>query len=214
MWCPKCKQEYVDGVTICADCGTPLVDQVQEGSFLTDENDYPEMMPENCYTCGSGSGSHAYVKKDATYEDTKSTAFTFLLIGILGIIAIVLVGLDVIHLNMASYMKVLMYVVMGLLFFIFIIIGLIYQKRLKLLKAEIVEENSLTAEILEWFFANYSAADIDTEIGDSSKKEEQFYFSRYEIMMQLLTKKYPALEESYADHMVEEIYERLYNEKA
>ena len=214
MWCPKCKQEYVDGVTICADCGIPLVDQLQEENSIPDEDDYPEMMSENCYTCGSGSGSHAYIKKDATYEDTKSTAFTFLLIGILGVIAIVLVWLDVIHLNMASYMKILMYVVMGLLFIIFIVIGLIYQKRLKSLKAEIGEENSLTAEILEWFFANYVATDIDSEISDPSKKEEQLYFSRYEIMMKLLTKKYPALEESYADHMIEEIYERLYNEKA
>lgn len=30
MWCPKCKNEYVEGVTTCADCGCDLVDELPE----------------------------------------------------------------------------------------------------------------------------------------------------------------------------------------
>jgi uncharacterized membrane protein YvbJ len=213
MWCPKCKQEYVNGVTNCPDCGVSLVDQLQEENRMINDDEDADMPASNCFTCGS-SGSHAFIKKDATYEDTKSTAYTFLIIGIIGIIALVLIGLDIIHLNMESYMKILMNIVMGILFVIFITIGFIYQRRLKTLKEEINQENSLTEEILEWFLANHPASDIDAVIGDTSKKEEQLFFARYEVMMKLLKKKYPELEESYADHMIEELYDRLYHEKA
>ena len=29
-WCPKCKNEYREGITVCADCGTPLVNDFVE----------------------------------------------------------------------------------------------------------------------------------------------------------------------------------------
>ncbi len=29
-WCPKCKNEYVEGITTCADCGVDLVDELPE----------------------------------------------------------------------------------------------------------------------------------------------------------------------------------------
>lgn len=29
-WCPNCKTEYREGITVCADCGSPLVDELKE----------------------------------------------------------------------------------------------------------------------------------------------------------------------------------------
>ena len=37
-WCPNCKNEYRAGITVCADCGAPLVDE------LTEENVYVDLI--------------------------------------------------------------------------------------------------------------------------------------------------------------------------
>lgn len=33
-WCPKCKNEYKEGYTVCADCGTPLVGSLEKATVL------------------------------------------------------------------------------------------------------------------------------------------------------------------------------------
>ncbi len=36
MWCPKCRVEYQEGVTVCADCGTALVEGTEEDFDIVD----------------------------------------------------------------------------------------------------------------------------------------------------------------------------------
>lgn len=39
-WCPKCRNEYIEGITKCADCGSELVDE------LPQEDDMPQLTEE------------------------------------------------------------------------------------------------------------------------------------------------------------------------
>lgn len=154
--------------------------------------------------------SKTYVKKEAAYEDAKSTASTFLIIGILGIIALILIGLDIIPLSMETYTKILMLIVMGALFVIFLIVGIVYQTRLNSLKSEIREEENLSQTVSGWFYENFTKEAIDGQLEQIPEGEEALYFARYEIMEEALKRRFPDLNESFADQMLEEFYGKLF----
>ena len=72
-----------------------------------------------------------YKEKDAQLEDNRSTAYTFLGVGIAGLIFVILFALDIIKLPMADYMRVIMIVVMSVLFVIFLGIGITHLRKIK-----------------------------------------------------------------------------------
>ena len=51
-----------------------------------------------------------YKEKDAQLEDNRSTAYTFLGVGIAGLIFVILFALDIIKLPMADYMLSLIHI--------------------------------------------------------------------------------------------------------
>lgn len=52
MWCPKCKNEYVPGITHCADCGTELIEslnieEISQDWNITDSEYFPKNTSSN-----------------------------------------------------------------------------------------------------------------------------------------------------------------------
>ena len=60
-WCPKCRNEYVEGVTVCADCGCALVDSPEEYSRAELEQGAQDKMQElvRFLTANGASGGNA-----------------------------------------------------------------------------------------------------------------------------------------------------------
>ena len=152
-----------------------------------------------------------YVSKESKKEETKSTAYSFLLVSVFGFIALILVATGVLPVGVADYMKIMLCMVMGGMLLIFFVIGIVSLRQLKTLGTQAEKENDLSSEIISWFTSTYSAKDIDESM-DEEVFDQDLYFKRYEIMTRFLSKQYPDLEETFLDHLVEELYGNLFEE--
>lgn len=227
MWCPKCKNEYVAGITTCADCGVRLVEKLEDvvntsgfspekpentvDSFGFSEAPSPEQVSLTAVEGTEEKNTaplHAYVSKKAKAADLKSTAYTFTLVSIVGIIFLILFLLDVLPFETEFHMKILSSAVMGIMFLIFLIIGIRSFLEIKTVSYAADEEEQLFSEITEWFCNCFTPEDME---GDSENTEEnQQYFSRYEAIQQAISEKYPGLDEAFLDHIIETLYAELF----
>lgn len=152
-----------------------------------------------------------YVSKESKKEETKSTAYSFLLVSVFGFIALILFATGALPVHVADYMKIMLCIVMGAMLLIFFVIGIVSLRQLKTLGTQAEKENDLSSEIISWFTSTYSAKDIDESM-DEEVFDQDLYFKRYEIMTRFLSKQYPDLEETFLDHLVEELYGKLFEE--
>lgn len=225
MWCPKCKNEYVKGITICADCDCALVTSLEEYEAklaeeqtvcLRDDIDMANEEHDSSITAEPVSNettsapARAYVSKKAKAEDMKSTAYTFTLIGALGIVCLILFATGVLPVQTAEYMKLMICIVMGTMFFVFLVVGIRSFGQLKSMTSAADSEEDLLNEVLKWFKSTYNACDIDENL-DTTQPEELLYFARYEKMRQLLSEQYSDIDDSLSDHMIETLYAELFN---
>jgi len=151
-----------------------------------------------------------YVKKAEQYEDLHSSAVTFLLVGFCGILFVILSATGLLPLSFGAG-KYLVYFVMGAMFVIFLLVGFSSFKSAKKVKEQIAEEENQTQEILHWFLKEYSAEQIDRECGmEENLAEELCYFERSEFMKRLLLNKLEEAQEAYAEELVEQLYQEIY----
>lgn len=243
-WCPKCKNEYVEGITVCADCGAQLVESLEdietaedilaeeilegqilaEGEFTGEETEEDGMTDGETVSDGL-SGGESESKDDRSYEwvrsyqnsaqkaeDNKSSAYTLLFIGIVGLILCVLILCGVIPLyRNAPTTKYLVCGVMSALFILFIVFGIVSMKTFKILSLKAKSEDSLVEEITKWCAENLTKEGIDEGLFENEElPEEQKYFKRTEKIKKLIQDKFMNLEESFLDSFIDDYYQNLF----
>lgn len=239
MWCPNCRYEYKDGITECADCHALLV----EFDELPPEEAMPEVDPDLVDWAGkhmeelsglrsveqemtdsimeeSKPSGHiiddltAYQSKTVRASEYKSSAYTLLLVGSVGLVCLILVVLGIIPLHLAENVKYISYGVMGALFVIFIISGIKCFSDSKRLTAEGKAEDEITDKVNAWAKDTLTSDLIDNESSKStpidSLDEIEKYYARTECIKLRVSDNFGDIDLKLLDKLAEDIYTMLY----
>ncbi len=220
-WCPKCKNEYREGILVCSECGIDLVEsldsekeQEKEDIVAASEENIEDIEdirndeePEIRYY-------HAYRDSADQAEDNRSSAYMLLVIGGIGFILVLLIFLGIIPLFQNEVTtKYMICGVMGAMFVLFIVLGFVSMKSSKILSVKAKTEDSLFSEMTKWCGENLSAAKVDEGLfDDETLSEEQKYFMRAEKMKALIGDKFMNLDEAFLEHFIDEYYQKIFDD--
>ena len=206
-WCPKCKSEYRAGITICANCKESLVEELPENllkkidekeNMETSDNEEQEIVNLRRPT-------KIYMKKEEKYKDLHSTANTFLVFGICGLIFVAMNAFGIIH----FISGVIAYSLYTCIFAGCIFVAITSFNDAKKAKEQISEEEMLTKQVNTWLEENI-AKELFIKIIDEDLSAEANYLNQLEYLRDLVLKEFPQLDVDYADQLCEEYYNKKF----
>lgn len=157
----------------------------------------------------------AYVNKKDKAEEYKASAYTLIGVGILGVVFLICMGLGVLPIQLTFTTKVMMYVVLGALFAVFLVFGVLSIKSYKKNLAESDDEEQKIKEIEDYLEKELTSKAIDEALGFDSVEEansESMYFDRTEVIERKIKETYPDLDESLVAKLTDDFYTKIYEE--
>lgn len=154
-----------------------------------------------------------YQNKKAKAEDYKSSAYTLLLLGIIGIAALILMITGILPFRFSGSGKYITYGVMGVMFVVFIIMGISSLKSSKRYAREATDEEDLTGKIKAWAKEHITADAMKQRVWfEEGTPEEMKYFQYFEAIKEAVTQEFGSLNASYMDALCEELYTEIFGE--
>lgn len=145
-------------------------------------------------------------------EDVKSTAWSFTIVAVIGFVLLLSLDFDLLPFTISQEQKPLMSVVMGLVFLVFLIVGLKSFISLKAVSQNALEEEALEKQIYDWFLETYGE-EMRSYKSSAFEEEADFsYYPRTEKMEQLIISEYPSVKEDMKEHLIERLYSELFPE--
>lgn len=154
-----------------------------------------------------------YINHEERAQENKSSGVALLIVGVIGFILIVLFFFDLLPIKRLGVNKYMITGIMGSLFVLFVIMGIVSLRNSKILAKKAKNENNLTTQIQKWCTDNISAEAIDKSLSfEPGDGEELKYFQRFEKMKELVKKQFVNLDEAYLDRLMDEIYPMIFED--
>lgn len=224
-WCPICRNEYREGIEICAECQVELVDHLEDEKEQGAESEEQEKIARLHAMLSTEKGeedvideeqaiSHAYRHSAAKAEDNRISAYTLFVVGIAGFVLDLLVFTDVLPvLHTTGTPRYFVCGVMGSLFILFIVFGVVAMRDSKILFVQAQSEDSLLSELTKWCEENLHAEQIDNGLFEEEMSDEQKYFKRTDRMKEIINDKFMNLDQALLEHFVDEYYQGLFEDE-
>lgn len=152
-----------------------------------------------------------YEKAKDKYQENISTAVTFLLFGVAGIVFVALNIAGILSFfNIHNSSGILMTTVLSLLFVIFIIIGIYSFKLSARYKKNAAVETDNTKQVIEWLKKNISPDDVDASYDSASLSDEMKFFERSDYLKKAVISQFPELDEDFIENTVEQYIEKIF----
>lgn len=145
-------------------------------------------------------------------DDNRSSGWMLLILGILGLTIVVLGVTGVLHLRLNN--PYLFYGVMGAIFLLFLVAGVISIKNASLFARKAESENSLRNTMLDWCREALHADEIDDQVKTEDMPEEVLYFSRTVYIKDRLNQQFVNLDQDFLDQFVDDqVYGLIFDQK-
>lgn len=234
-YCPKCDMEFVEGITVCTDCGGPLFESKEAAeAFQRSEKErqeeemrrrFEEIMAQQeklekgtedeakSHPGSADDASHAYVTKRQRCEDMSSSASAFFVISAVLFAASLVIFAGLLRLPTGP-MSIALRVLLPLMAVGALMIGISSRRSVKGLKEQADDEERLTEEILRWFLKTYSADDLDDQLlaEDPGLSGEELSLRRLELIQDYLVTGRDLPDPAFVDALCDMLYARLYEE--
>lgn len=153
----------------------------------------------------------SYVDKKQKIEDYKSSGFVLTLVGGVGLVALVLLYLGIIPGFSGLKSNYMFMGVMLVMFIVFIIAGIVSFAQIKAIILEAEADDDLISRVNQFFDEYLTVEKLAKEVVCGKKDtEEELYFKRTEYMTRVLLQKFPEMNESLREKIIDDKYGEMY----
>lgn len=242
-YCPKCDMEFIDGITVCSDCGGDLVESREAALAIKEQEErerQAQMMAkmarmakqmEAAETEGADgewlsseekntraavpespiAPARIYVNKEQKYEDLKSSASAFFIVGGVLLALAIVCWTGIISLPLNDVSKIIIQSVITIMGILSVFVAGNSSKSAKTLAPQIEDENRATRDLIQWFTDSYTGEKLDSAIEDAEQlAPEELSLKRFQLIQDYLITSHDLPDQAYVDALSEEIYGKLY----